>query len=269
MKKLVMPGVVLAPAIFIRVLTRSVYANAYSGNASPQLRLWPGTLIFGFYFALVLAALRGIGEARADNRFWRYLGLALVAGFSADLVFNNIIEAQQEPFYLWYGFVVLWDFLTLFVFWIAIDLLAKAAWDEASISVLLAMLPALKVGREILVMRVFSTFTPSVVDFVFGDLFSLAWIAILVSTKRPADKLRRVALPVFVFVATVACAYWALSALEHAAAFAFQPLLNAWYPGKFPQLRFNIALSVIALLIGLTTSFILARGRYLNHPNSH
>ena len=95
-----------------------------TGVENPMMVAWPGQVIFGFYFAILALAIQTLHAEIADGGQWfpeQMLLLLALIGLCLDLVLVNIQETITHVDAS-YGFVVLWDATTFFVWLRVVEL---------------------------------------------------------------------------------------------------------------------------------------------------
>lgn len=245
MTRLLPVGTVILAAFFIRLVQRILFADLFSVSAPQFVTVWPGTVIFGFYFATIFFAGRRLFSFRTLPTF-SLLGFLAVVGISGDLVFINISEATRcLP--ARYGAVVAWDLVSLIVIWTAIEPLSPARPMNPSSFVVLAF-PALKVGREILTMGSLIGTGRATFDFYFGDVgLLLGWTALcLYAEKHDQWKSQTLGRRLGTLVLTFGF-YWLFVVLENAIELTSG---FSWWPG-------SLWVNATYALLALTTAIII------------
>ncbi|MBI3049939.1 MAG: hypothetical protein HYY76_16690 [Acidobacteria bacterium] len=122
------------------------------GVPSPVMAAWPGQVIFGFYFTILVLAIQGLHGHRtpgASGTPEQRLLLLAMAGVCLDLVLVNVAETIGRVDAS-YGVVVLWDIVTFFVWMRAVEVGRPGEALRFERSATVAVAPALKLGRELL-----------------------------------------------------------------------------------------------------------------------
>jgi hypothetical protein len=226
-----------------------------SGYPDATMSVWPGQVIFGFYFVtLTLAAQTLYNIFAGEKRSLADQGLLMLGllGLSFDLVLVNVTEVSGKVDAS-YGIVVLWDAITFFVWLRAVDLCNPEKDRALHTSVAVALAPVLPLGREIL----FLPYAPGAwradQDLVFGNAFVALWpLAVVAGTVESG--LRR-SLRVLVLAGGI---YWLFNAVENIVMLVWSPLSDAMTralrDGGIPPGAVSAAYAVLSLGISLAAA---------------
>jgi len=227
-----------------------------SGLDDPDVAPWGGQVIFGYYLALLILAVRSLrGRLRSTLAAApdQAMLLLIVIGLAADIVLNNIHEAG-EKLDAAYGPMVLWDSVAFFMGLRALDLCESRVTREFRTSVVVATLPLWFLGREILLLP-YAGKKPYF-DLLLGDLAVCAWCVLAWSKSRLTSRRNIVEKPL-AFIASFGWAYWIFSACEEVAYLLYRPanpavegaLRRAHMPGYFTNVGFAVLAVITVALV--------------------
>jgi len=228
-----------------------------AGVENATMAVWPGQVIFGFYFALLVFALQSaqklFAARHAPSPTRRKLFLLVIIGLCLDFVLVNVQETVAHVDAS-YGFVALWDAVTFFAWLSAIESSRSDSEGVFAASSLVAIAPVFALGREIL----FVPYTPfsgrAYLDLFFGNLAVCLWVFVV----RPVAERRRsqkaASLAVF-----AGCVYWALNAVENVAVFAWSPLAKALESLFARTGASSLWLSVLYAVIAISATLVVWR----------
>ena len=216
------------------------------------MAVWPSQVIFGFYFAILTLAIQALLDSTRTSTKQTVL-LLLITGLCLDFVLVNIQETVKSVDAS-YGLVVLWDAATFFAWLRAVSLCNSTKQTEFFGSLIVAMVPAFALGREVL----FLPYTPfswrAYLDLLFGNLTVSIWV--LLSLEHPWRNERTAR--ALTGVVLIGCAYWFINAIENIALLAWSPLapaLNrALARAHLPTAFISIAYAFFATILVLAIS---------------
>jgi hypothetical protein len=198
-----------------------------SGIENPIMTEWPRQIIFGFYFAvltLAIQALQPVLEPDVPQPSPRQKLLLLVLiGVCLDLVLVNIQETTTHNDAS-YGFVVVWDVATFFVWLRTIELCRFGMQSAFRLSCVITIAPLFKLGREVLFLPYPSPAGRAYLDLAFGDLPVCLWSLIELSRSGQHNLRNGLKERVLSTVVFMGCAYWLLVALENVLLLVWPPL---------------------------------------------
>ena len=207
-----------------------------SGVENPTMAAWPGQLIFGFYFAVLVLAvqrLQAILRESATGYRPQVLLLLVLIGLCLDLVLVNLQEITGHTDAS-YGLVVLWDTTTFFLWLRAIELCAPRTESRFRTSWAVSIAPVLKLGREVLFLP-YSPRTPgpgrAYLDLVFGDLLVCMWVLFSLAARPPAHSSSQTnrGQRLLELAVLTGSGYWFLNAVENVLSLAWSPLPGLVY----------------------------------------
>jgi len=227
-----------------------------TGIENPAMAVWPGQVIFGFYFAVLVLSVQALQSlwtsAQRRDAAPRLLLLVLV-GLCLDFVLVNVQEVVTHVDAS-YGFVVLWDAATFFAWMRAVELCRSSPTTAFRTSVLVAIVPLFALGREIMFLPYSPLSWRAYLDLVFGNLLVSLWI--FVPGAGAAQHRGRWAASLLV---CMGCVYWLLNAVENIACLAWSPLGPLLYY-VFAQAGLPVfLLSVLYAAIASVTTFVIWR----------
>jgi hypothetical protein len=247
------------------------------GVEDPVMPAWPGQVIFGLYFTIIVVAAQSLfahfsASPRRGSPEQR-LALLVLVGVSLDLVLVNVQEvvARVDASY---GLVVLWDVVTFFVWMRAADLARPGEEEAFRLSAAAISVPVFKLGREILFLPYPDGFFRAYLDLWVGDALLCIWAFVTLRATRESARVEHVATVARVVVFGICC-YWLCNAVENTLFLAWPPLSRALESGlqsrDIPPGAVGVTYIVIATVItavvwhtdvkGLGTAFGVQRRR--------
>jgi hypothetical protein len=197
-----------------------------AGFENPTMAVWPGQVIFGFYFGILVLALQAfrillLPAHRGGSA--RRLLLFVLIGLCLDLVLVNVSEVVNHVDAS-YGLVALWDAATFFAWMRVVELCRAGSDTQFRASALIAVAPLFALGREILFIPYATGSWRAYLDLAFGNLLVSAWIFIPRWQANQHGEHKVASLLVF-----MGCVYWTLNAIENVAFLAWSPLGPLFY----------------------------------------
>jgi hypothetical protein len=231
------------------------------------MEVWPGQVIFGFYFVILVLAVQELQTrlaTKSEDPHRQTLLLLIFVGLCLDLVLVNIQETITHVDAS-YGIVVLWDAATFFVWLRAVDLCRRKMVVDFAASWVIPVAPLLALGREVLFLpypAVSYSHVPwrAYFDLMIGNGLVSLWLLIPIaqSSRRHGGGRRRVERGLAMLVLT-GCVYWLLNAIENIATLAWSPLSQLLYR-SFAHWSIPVpALSLVYFAFAAGTTFTLWR----------
>ncbi len=260
-RRLFAAGVIVSISVLLK-LARARLA----GIENPVIAAWPSQVIFGFYFAILTFAIQALQSQFAAKRqasARQSLLLLVLIGVCLDLVLVNIQETVVH-IDASYGIVAIWDTATFFLWLRTVELCRAGRRSQFYGSLIVAIAPLLKLGREILFVPYSTTTFRAYLDLLFGDALVCLWFFICV---LPHTDRRGRAEVVLGNLVLIGCCYWLINALENVALLACPPLAAALERAlMFVQLP-EYSLSCLYFLIATCATFVISRSNVFHLAN--
>ena len=248
-------ALVIATAVVILGLRQRL-----AGVESPNVAPWGAQLILGYYLSiLVLSArslLRQLHAVRPSLPEQTLLLLALTA-LTSDLVLNNVREASVMKLDASYGPVILWDTATFFVWLRAIDYCEKGKSSAFKTSLLVAIAPVLKLGRELMWLPFDST--KAYIDLAVGDVAISSWVLLwwLRHGRHSRGRLAVKAADALSLAVALGCFYYLFATVEELIYLAYRPAGRTWaawlaaggFPGYVTNFMFLFAAVLLLIVV--------------------